>query len=167
MILFNIKELEKLIITEKVSDGLAFKYLFTHLILFTLADYIPVDGDNPWWRTWVHLLISLMALIWGIRKTFEINQQGDNIEYFKRLISLSFVTGIRTIVFGFLIIFCVLVSTLIADQIFTFSIRNSIWMTVIELIAYALLNVVFYYILINSFKRINSIDSRAYQMKTN
>lgn len=166
MILFNIKKLEKLIITEKISDRLAFEYLFTHLILFTLADYIPGGGDHPWWRTWVHLLISMVALIWGIRKTFEINQEGANIEYFKRLISLSFVTGIRTIVFGFLIIFCVLVSTLIADQILTFSIRNSIWMTVIELIAYALLNVVFYYILINSFKRINNLDDSQSQRKT-
>lgn len=166
MILYNIKELEKLIISEKVSDRLAFKYLFTHLILFTLVDYIPVDGDNPWWRTWIHLLISLVALIWGIRKTFEINQKGDNIEYFKRLISLSFVTGIRTIVFGLLITLCIVVGTFIADQILTFSIRNSIWMTVIELIAYALWNIVFYYILINSFKRINSMEARSYELGT-
>lgn len=166
MVLYNIKELEKLLLEGKVSDRLAFNYLFIHLILFTLTAYIPQVGNDAAWSTWVHLLISLVAIIWGVRRTFEINRNGDNKDYFKRFISLSFVAGIRTIVIGLIISLVLVVGTLIAEQFMASSAQFSLFKEVSELVAYALLNLVFFYILINSFKRINPIDASPAQVKT-
>ncbi len=164
MILYNIKELEKLLINGKLSDKLAFKYLFIHLILFTLAGYIPIDSDNPAWSIWVHLLISLVAIIWGVRKTFEINQEGDNRDYFKRFISLSFVAGIRTFVIGLIISFLLVIGNKVAEHMISSS-GQYLWIEVSELVGYTLLNIVFFYILIKSFKRVNSLDEKESSME--
>lgn len=156
MIWFNIKALEKLLINGKVSDKLIFNYLFAHLILITLAGYLPVNDHDPKWAVLVHILISLVAIIWGVRKTFEINREGDGRDYFKRFISLSFVAGIRSIVFIFFILFFIAIGDLIAEKMIPSSAQYSFWQEVSELFGYLLFNVVYFYILITSFKRINS-----------
>ena len=102
MIWFKIKELEKELLAGNVSDLLTYKYLLSHLLLFALLNNYPSGGDvDPFWAPWVRLIIVLVAISWGIGKTFEINRAGDNRDYFKRLIPLSLVSSLRTIVMFF------------------------------------------------------------------
>ncbi|MGY5848557.1 hypothetical protein ACW6QP_14200 [Salegentibacter sp. HM20] len=155
MILFNFKELEKLLISGRLSDRLTFKYLFVNLIILNLVGYLPYESDRPWWSILMHISISLVAIIWGVRKTFEINHDGDNSDYFRRYISISFVAGVHTLVFGFLI---VLVLTII-EKIVAHFISDSILHLYLEssnLLGFTLLNIIYYYILIEFFKRVNS-----------
>ena len=100
MISFKIKKLEKELLAGKVSDLLTYKYLLSHLLLFALLNNSPGGGgdEDPLWAPWVRLIIVLVAISWGIGKTFELNRAGDNRDYFKRLISLSLVSSLRTIV---------------------------------------------------------------------
>ena len=159
MIWFKIKELEKRLVVGKVSDLLTYKYLLSHLLLFALLNNYPGGGDvDPFWAPWVRLIIVLVAISWGIGKTFDINRAGDNRDYFKRLISLSLVSSLRTIVVFF--VYAAIMSTAIlwaARMGFT-SLSEGFWSEILELANYLFVLLVYYYILISSFKRINAAD---------
>lgn len=154
MIWYNIKELESLLIKGHLSEKVAFNYLFIHVILLTLGGYLP-EGDGAWWATWVHLSISVVAVIGGLRKTFEINQAGDGEDYFKRFISLSFVAAIRTLVVALLFSLILVIVNIIAEYYVIPPEQFLVWKEITQLVLYALLNVYYYYILIASFRRIN------------
>ncbi|WP_029037525.1 hypothetical protein [Salinimicrobium xinjiangense] len=155
MIWYNIKGLEDLLINGKLSDKVAFNYLFIHVTLFTVTGYLP-EGDGPFWATWAHLIISVVAVVWGVRKTFQINQAGDGKDYFKRFISLSFVAAINTIFVAFGLTFILVIFYFIAEYVFIPSNQFPVWKEIIQLVMYALLNVYYFYILISSFRRINA-----------
>lgn len=156
MILFSIRELENLLIEGKISDKLIFNYLFIQIILLTLGGYLPLYEDFSPWAIWVHLIISLVAIFWGVRKTYDINREGDNRDYFKRFISLSFVAGIRTIVFSLIFILILNVGERVIEEITTSSAKYVLWKNIFDLIGYVIFNVIYFYILITSFKRISS-----------
>ena len=156
MIWFKIKELEKLLTDGKLSDKLAFNYLLTSLIFLTAANYL--SDDDPLWALWVHLIISIGATIWGVRKTFEINQEGDNRDYFKRFISLSFVAGIRIVVFALFVSFLIVLSNQILKFTGILFDLSSLQKELLELAGFLIFTALYYYMLLTSFKRINSGD---------
>jgi len=158
MIWFKIKELEKLLIAGKVSEFLTYKYLLSHLLLFALLKYFPGGGGESYaiWASYVRLMIVLVAISWGIGKTFEINRTGDNKDYFKRLISLSLVSSLRTIVVFFIFAAIMVTANLVA-KLFGFTlIREGFWGEIWKLATFLSLQLVYYYILISSFKRVNA-----------
>lgn len=155
MIWFNIKELEKLITDGRMSDKLAFNYLLTYLVFSIVLGYLS-NYDNPLWSEWVHLIINLIAVIWGVRKTFEINQEGDNRDYFKRFISLSFVTGIRVAAFAFIVLFLFNLLTEIFDATGILFDVSSFQEEILILAGFLLIIGFYYHMLLTSFKRINS-----------
>ena len=159
MIWFKIKELEKELLAGKVSDLLTYKYLLSHLLLFALLNNYPGGGDaDPFWAPWVRLVIVLVAISWGVGKTFEINRTGDNRDYFKRLISLSLVSSLRTIVVFFVYAAIMSTGVLWAARIGFTSLNEGFWSEILELVNYLFVLLVYYYILISSFKRINAAD---------
>ena len=158
MIWFNIKELESRLINGEVTDKVAFTYLLTHLILITLASYIQGDED-PFWMVLVHLMISLGSTIWGLKKTYEINQRGGNREYLKRFLSLSFVSGVRMVVFVFLFLFGINLLTLLFQALGMQTPLSALAKNVLELAGFVLMVGVYYYILLKSFRRINTEDA--------
>ncbi len=157
MIWFRIKALEKLLIEGKVSDKIAFHYLLTHLIFLTVAGYIS-DDYGPRWVTLLHFMISLGAVIWGVRKTFKINEEGDSRDFLKRFISLSFVASIRMVVLIIVISIPLVVAGLLADA-YDIYLLNSTQEHVLQLLAYLFFTVIYYYILLSSFRRVNTADS--------
>lgn len=164
MIWFNIKALEKLLVEGKVSEKLAFNYLLTHLIFLTLTSYIT-GNSNPLLSILAHLIISLIAVIWGVRKTFEINQGGDNRDYFKRIISLTFVVGIRTVVFAFIGLFVLNLFNEILDVAGVPLGLTSLQEELLELAGLLLFTIFYYYMLLKSFKRINSATGAEKQIE--
>lgn len=158
MIWYNIKELEKQLVAGKVSELLTYKYLLSHLLLFALINNFPVIGENadPFWVPWVRLIIVLIAISWGIGKTFEINRNGDNGDYFKRLISLSVVSSLRTIVVFFGYAAIISTAILLVDRFGFNSVKDGIFSEVGQIVTYLFILLVYYYTMINSFKRINS-----------
>lgn len=160
MIWYKIQELEKQLVAGKVSDMLTYKYLLSHLLLFALINNYPGTGEDadPLWAPWVRLIMVLVAISWGIGKTFEINRNGENKDYFKRLISLSLVSSLRTIVVLFVYAAVISTAILFTDRMgITFPfIDNHIGSEIWKLAHYLILLLVYYYILISSFKRINT-----------
>ena len=155
MIWFKIKELEKVLLYGKLSDLVAFKYLMAHLLLYALLDNYPAQGEqDPWWSLYAQLFIALAAISWGIGKTFEINRTGDDKDYFKRIISLSLVASLRTIVV--FLILAAIMSTAIIFAARMGYILNEFWDEIVDLLMQVILILVYYKILLTSFKRINS-----------
>lgn len=161
MIWFKIKELEKLLAEGKLSDTLAFNYLLTSLIIITASNYLT--DEDPKWAVWGHLLISLGAIIWGVRKTFEINQEGDNRDYLNRFISLTFVAGIRIVVCIVFISFLIVISKLILNALGVSIDLSSFQKELLELVAFFIFTGLYYAMLLSSFKRVNSRDGRGIQ----
>src|SRR5690606_4201594 len=152
MILFNINELETRLIKREVTDKLAFTYLLFHLVYMSVLGHLTGDED-PLWAIWAHLALSIGTMLWGLNKTYEINQQGDNSDYFKRFLSLSFVAGLRS----FLIIG--LTGTLInmgIDSLDNSFFQDALKKELMELLGYSCFLIFFYYLLLRSFRRINS-----------
>ena len=164
MIWFDIKELERIIEKGELTDKLVFNYLLIHLIFMTISGYITVD--EPRWVIMLEFAVSLIALIWGVRKTFEINQEGDNRDYFKRLISLSFVAGIRVLVFVIPILFLfnllseILQALGVANEVDGF--QENLLLTGVFILSTGL----YYYVLLKSFRRINSVPEPGKRVET-
>lgn len=158
MIWYNIKELEKQLVAGKISELLTYKYLLSHLLLFALLNNYPGAGGDAGslWAPWVRLIIVLVVISWGIGKTFETNRNGDNRDYFKRLISLSLVSSLRTIVVFFGYAAVISTAILLADRFGFNSVKDSIFSEVGQIVTYLFILLVYYYNLINSFKRINT-----------
>lgn len=154
MIWFNIKKLERELVKEEVTDKLVFNYLLTYLIITTIA--ATFTSDNPVWLESTQLIVNLIALIWGVRKTFEINREGDNRDYFKRLISLSFVAGIRVFVFAFIILFTYNLLNEILQATGVTSGINSYYENFLLLGGFLLATGYYYYVLLSSFRRVNN-----------
>lgn len=163
MILFNHKKLENLLIEEKVTDKLVFNYLLTFLIITTITAYFT--SDNPVWLEITQLTVSLIALIWGMRKTFEINREGDNKDYFKRLIPISFVAGIRVILFVFIILFIYNLVIEILQATGVVSRLSAFHENLLILVGFLVSTGYYYYLLLSSFKRVNSADHIENQME--
>lgn len=157
MILFNIKKLENLLIAEEITDKQAFNYLLTYLIISTIA--AAFTSDNPGWLEKTQLIVNLIALIWGVRKTFEINRNGDNSDYFKRLISLSFVAAIRVFVFAFIALFIYNLSREILTVTGVVSGISSYYENILILVGFLIATGFYYYTLLTSFKRVNAAEN--------
>src|SRR5690606_1154287 len=156
MILFNIKKLENLLIAEKLTDKQAFNYLLTYLIISTIA--ASFTSDLPVWLESTQFFVNLIVLIWGVRKTFEINREGDNKDYFKRIISLSFVAGIRVGVFALIILFIYNLIYEILNATGVISGKNPNYENLLILGGFLIATGYYYYILLSSFKRVNAAE---------
>lgn len=110
--------------------------------------------------SYVRFIIVLVAVSWGIGKTFEIIRAGDNMDYIKCLISLSLVSSIRAIVVFFILAASMSTAILVAEGVnFTLIKDNFFGVEVFKIANYIFVMMVYYYILISSFKRINASKS--------
>tara|TARA_R110002020_G_scaffold346097_8_gene559970 strand:- start:907 stop:1248 length:342 start_codon:yes stop_codon:yes gene_type:complete len=98
------------------------------------------------------VLFSIAITVIGSKKTFDINESGDRKDFFKRYLSLSFVTGIRLVFFGLII----------AIPIgFTFGAlginpnATPFSEGLFDLILMAASSIIYYSMLISSFKRVS------------
>jgi hypothetical protein len=99
MIWFDIGELELRLKNGDLSDKDSFYYLLANLILFAIAPYIDSQDDTSKWVIALEIVIAIAMTVIGTKMTFDINSAGDNNDYLKRFLSLSFVTSIRLLVF--------------------------------------------------------------------
>ncbi|MDT0649201.1 hypothetical protein [Autumnicola edwardsiae] len=107
----------------------------------------------------VYLIVSLITVIWGVKKTFEINQQGDNRDYFKRFISISFVANIRVAVLVFSVTFIIVLVKAFTEIAGASIVLSSFQEEIFHLVSSLAILGIDFYILLNSFKRINAADS--------
>lgn len=103
MIWFDIKKLEKDLVNGEVSDKEGYNYLLVSMIAMTIVSYIGNEEYGNKWLLFIEAAIEIFLTVALLKLTFDLNSNGDKKDYFKRFISLSFVSGVRLIVFALIV----------------------------------------------------------------
>ncbi|SFB43500.1 hypothetical protein [Algoriphagus aquimarinus] len=152
MIWFDIKELERGLINREISDRVIFNYLLGNLILYSISPYLAGSDSPGFLLIFLQIAVTLVITVVGTSRTYEINTSGDRRDYFKRFLSLSFVTGIR--LFVFMIIAAIPIGIILGVLGFN-PFVNKYSEGLFNLILMAGGGVLYYYMLTNSFKRVS------------
>ncbi|GAA4325670.1 hypothetical protein GCM10023115_40120 [Pontixanthobacter gangjinensis] len=158
MIWFNIRSLEEKLIRNEISEKTGYYYLLAFFIILSLAlnNNDGPDIQDKYWRL-ADIVTGFLIMVFGLRTAFKINAKGDNRDFLKRYFSLSFVHGVRLAVLVFII-------ALFFNLMFEFAVEK----TGLDLLNSAagsdfkefsiglLFNILFYFLLIRSFKKINA-----------
>jgi hypothetical protein len=153
MIWTDLKQLEKSLADETLSERDIFYYLLTSSLLATIAPYLSNKHTDNKIVAFIEFLFGIVFTIVLLRSTFNINNSGDKKDYVKRFVSLSLVSFIRLFLFALAPIILMTIILKVIDsmgllkfddiqQIFLFTV------TIFMCIAY-------YVMLTNSFKRVN------------
>jgi len=156
MIWFNLKKLERLLIQNKITEAISYQYLLVFLVLITLSANAPeTDFSHYGWEI-SYIILELLITIVGTYLVFKVNSDGDNRDFLKRYFSLSFVNGLRLVLFAVLI--------RLVFKIIMFVIPLDLWYTINDFFGEdsgefffdIILSIVFYMLLMASFKRVNA-----------
>ncbi len=159
MIWLNLKALERRLATNQLTAENTLGYLLTFLIFFTTLFYLPRDSSFPFtgWDL-AELLLVLLITIIAVKKIFSINKTGGNTAFYERFLSLSFVTGFR--------LFIIVMLLWLAYKIIMFIIPLDMYVFINQIVTHEtivllftpIVVLVFYYLMIRSFTRINSTN---------
>jgi hypothetical protein len=152
MIWFDITELEQRLKNGDLTDNDALSYLLVQLIGLSLTQYLISNDYTTEWFVVIEVGIAIAITVLGVRQTFTINSTADNKDYFKRYLSLSFVTGVRLLVFVLL--------AAIPVGLIVYFVENTIGLhgtlrDILTLLLKSLAGVIYYSMLTKSFKRVS------------
>jgi hypothetical protein len=152
MIWFDIKELELGLKNGDLSDKDIFNYLLANLIMYSIVPYLSSNDYTTKWLIAIEIVIAIVITVVGTKKTFDINAAGDSKDYFKRFLSLSFVTGIRILVFVCIAAIPVGVIVYLVDQSIS---ANENIKDFFNLALTAVAGILYYFMLTSSFRRVS------------
>jgi len=156
MIWFNLKKLERLLIQNKITEAISYQYLLVFLVLITLSANAPeTDFSHYGWEI-SYIILELLITIVGTYLVFKVNSDGDNRDFLKRYFSLSFVNGLRLVIFYLVLrlIFKIIMFVIPLDL--WHSINDFFGEDVGEFFFDIIFSLIFYWLLMSSFKRVNS-----------
>ncbi|UJH91716.1 hypothetical protein LZ575_03250 [Antarcticibacterium sp. 1MA-6-2] len=153
MIWIRIKELERRLITNKLSEKTGLHYLLAHIVVALIFIYLPeFSGYTSEWYYFAEFLVVLIILIITLKTAFSINKERD---FLKRAISLSFVIGLRLLIFFTLLhLLYKIIMFIIPVDLFVFF-NNFTTGDIPNLLFTFIISLSFYFLLTRAFKRIN------------
>lgn len=152
MIWFDIKELEQGLKNDTLSDKDIFNYLLANLIMYSIVPYVSSNDYTTKWLIAIEILVAVSITVLGTKRTFDINTAGDNKDYFKRFLSLSFVTGIRLL--GFVCIAAIPVGIIVYLVDKNIGANENI-KDFFDIALMAVVGILYYFMLTNSFRRVS------------
>lgn len=154
MIWFDVKQLEKNLKADIVSEKETFMYLFVLLLISTISEYVNDPETPSQLTTWIELTLDVVLTVLTLKITYDINTKGDNRDYVKRFIALTMVIMIRLIVFAVpvALVGLTIIKILENTKLVTVSSLDNLF----DLAITFCLGVAYYFMLTQSFKRINS-----------
>lgn len=148
-----VKKLEKKLITDDFSDKTGYVYLVGLLLMVTFLMKFPGmhSGDQTF-----GLMLNLVICGLGVGRTLEINKKTGNEDYLKKFMSLSFITGIR--LSAGLLVFTLVLKALkyFSELIIPGFIEGPILGGMPKIFIGTAASVIFFIMLIHSFKRVNA-----------
>ena len=156
MIWFNLKKLERLLIQNKITEAISYQYLLVFLVLITLSANAPeTDFSHYGWEI-SYIILELLITIVGTYLVFKVNSDGDNRDFLKRYFSLSFVNGLRLVIFYLVLrlIFKIIMFVIPLDL--WHSINDFFGEDAGEFFFDIIFSLIFYWLLMSSFKRVNT-----------
>lgn len=161
MIWFRLRELERHLAHNALSEKAALNYLLTYLVFIMVLIYLPAfSGYSNDWYYFVELVLVLFILLFTLYKAFRINEEKGNRDFLKRTLSLSFVIGLRLgIIFSMLYLFYKIVMFIIPLEIYV--IVNDFTTGDLQDLMYSLLIAISYhFMLMKSFERISYSEKK-------
>lgn len=156
---YNLRDLEKEIVENKLTDKQAFYYLLAFSIIGVIKMYLGDGNETETYISKIEGIALLGITIWGCYLIFNTNSKGDGKDFFKRFWALSWVVGFRLFTWLFLVIFIYLIVKFVIE-------RNEIQLTtglssdlsegIGELIIGSAFYIIYYVLLRNSFKRVST-----------
>lgn len=158
MIWLRLRKLERKLAKRELSEHTTFQYLITYLVvLITLAALPEITPYSSWNWDISHFIITLVITIAATFTAFRSNKKGDNRDFLKRFLSLSFVIGIW-VVMGVLILRLAYKITLFVIPLDLFNvISNVITADLFQWLSNITGIIIFYLLLLRSFKNIQEI----------
>ena len=148
-----VKKLEKKLIGDDFSDKTGYLYLVSLLLMVTFLLKFPIlqSGDQSF-----GLVINMLICAWGVGRTLEINKETGYEDFLKRFISLSIITGIKLCA-GLLVLALFLKGIKYFSELFSPGfIDGPILGGLPKVFLGAVASVIFFTMLIKSFKRVNA-----------
>jgi hypothetical protein len=152
MIWFDIRQLERELVDGTLSEKQGFNYLLANAILFSAMPYLAGDHYQNHWLTSIQIVVDVFITGIIVRATFDINTRGDNKDYFKRFLSLSFVTTVRLFIYALIILIPpgVIMHFVERSVVVDKNVRD-IFLLLLEIV----MGIAFYFMLTSSFRRVN------------
>jgi len=152
MIWFDIKELERKLKIGDVSESAFFNYLLANLIIFSIFPYLSTNDYAIKWVIVIEIIIGIVVTVVGAKMTFDINSAGDKKDYFERFLSLSFVIGLRLLVFAIIIGIPIAIIFSLLDR--NLDINENL-KDFLGLGLFTAFGIFYYFMLTNSFKKVS------------
>lgn len=155
MIWFNIRKLEEKISNNELTDKDGFNYLLAFFISISLIFTEIGSDNNVFWIKLLDLFLPIIVTIWGLHTAYNANIKIDGKDFFKRFFAINWVITMRML--GFVLIF-LLISEIINGSA-SLSFREGLhdksqFLDIIGLVFTTIFEVVFYLLIINSFRKI-------------
>ena len=159
MIWIDVRQLEQKILNNDLSDKEGVSYLLANMIMFSLIPYLSAEHYQNTWLTITEAFIDVVITVLLVKATFDIHGSGDTKGYFKIFLALSFVNAMRLILYAVIVsIPLALVMVLIVKSA---PIDKTIE-EILQLMANLTAGVIYYFMLTNSFKRLNEKKPQIY-----
>lgn len=152
MIWFDIKQLERKLRLDNVPDREAFYYLLATMLMMVLTPYMGSNDYHYTWLSYIEATFGLLITSLGIKKCYDVNTAGDNVDFFRRYICLSFVMGIRLVVFVVLIGIPIAIVAIAIEE--TMPVNDTVT-DVLKLTLGMAVGIGYYYFLYKSFARVS------------
>jgi len=157
MIWFDIKKLEDKISKKELTDKDGFNYVLAYFV-FSVIVLSFITKDTSVWIKFFECAISVIITVWGLKTVYEVNNDIDGKDFFKRFFAINWVIGMRILVVTLIFAF------IISIPIGIISIQNGINYNdpnpikdIIMLVLGAMYNLICYLLIINSFRRLKPI----------
>jgi|JI9StandDraft_2_1071091.scaffolds.fasta_scaffold415228_1 hypothetical protein len=149
----DIKQLEKSLTEETLSEKDVFYYLLTSSLITAIVPYLSDSKSDNKVLAFIELLFGVVFTIVLLRATFNINNIGDKRDYLKRFISLSLVSFIRLFLFalGPIILTTIILKVIDSMDLIKYDDIRQVYIFSLTIF----MSIAYYVMLTNSFKRVN------------
>ena len=153
MIWYDIVKIEKKLVDGELSEKEGFYYLFALLVLSAIGRYTSSNNYENKWFMLIEAIVLIFLISIRLWTTFKINENGDGKDYLKRYVSLALVVKIRLYMYSIVIG----IPIIIILSIFFFN--TAMYEPIMDIMTFSMpivLSIIYYFMLINSFRRVNS-----------
>jgi len=153
MIWLNLKEAERKLSTNELSDSEGFKYLLGIAMLICIGGYAPAQFFLNQTVEGLDFILSFSITVWGLVKLFKTNNLIDGKHFYNRLFVVSWVIGWRITVY---FIMPIVIIGDVFKKVYGYSmIPRDTTSQFIQVAVYNLVTIIYFMLIYNSFKRLN------------
>ncbi len=159
MIWFNIKNLENKISKNELTDRNGWDYVLAYFVLTAIVLSFVTNNSNGWIKL-SQCVISVLINVWGLKAVYEVNTEVGGNDFFKRFFAISWVIGMRLIVAAIILIVVagIVIGIVSVKNDMNYNYNPSLINDMVGLIFMAVYTLVYYLLIIKSFRRLKRAD---------